>query len=43
MSAISGLMKEHQLILKYADLMERYAKLNLQNPIFPIYSIRPDS
>lgn len=36
MSAISGLMKEHQLILKYVDLMDRYAKLNLQNPILHI-------
>jgi hemerythrin-like domain-containing protein len=32
MSATAGLMKEHQLILKYVDLMERCAKLNGQNP-----------
>lgn len=30
MSATAGLMKEHQLILKYVDLMERCARLNLQ-------------
>ena len=32
MSATAGLMQEHQLILKYIDLMERCAKLNLQKP-----------
>lgn len=32
MSATAGLMKEHQLILKYVDLMERCAILNLHNP-----------
>ena len=31
MSATAGLMQEHQLILKYIDLMERCARLNLQN------------
>jgi hemerythrin-like domain-containing protein len=31
-SATAGLMQEHQLILKYADLMERCTKLNLQKP-----------
>lgn len=32
MSATTDLMQEHQLILKYVDLMERYAHLNLQKP-----------
>lgn len=32
MSATAGLMQEHQLILKYVDLIERCASLNLQNP-----------
>jgi hemerythrin-like domain-containing protein len=32
MSATAGLIQEHQLILKYVDLMERCASLNLQNP-----------
>jgi hemerythrin-like domain-containing protein len=31
-SATAGLMQEHQLILKYIDLMERCTKLNLQKP-----------
>jgi hemerythrin-like domain-containing protein len=31
MLATENLMKEHQLILKYVDLMERYAELSLKN------------
>ena len=31
MLATENLMKEHQLILKYVDLMERYAELGLKN------------
>jgi hemerythrin-like domain-containing protein len=29
-------MKEHQLILKYVDLMQRYAKFNAQKPDSPL-------
>jgi hemerythrin-like domain-containing protein len=32
MLATENLTKEHQLILKYVDLMERYAKTSLKNP-----------
>lgn len=32
MLVTENLMKEHQLILKYADLMERYAEFSLKNP-----------
>jgi len=32
MLATEALMKEHQLILKYVDLMERYAEISLKNP-----------
>jgi hemerythrin-like domain-containing protein len=32
MTATTDLMHEHQLILKYVDLMERYANLNEQKP-----------
>jgi len=31
MLATENLMKEHQLILKYIDLMERYADLGLKD------------
>src|SRR5450631_1104929 len=31
MLATENLMKEHQLILKYIDLMERYAELGLKD------------
>ena len=31
MLATENLMKEHQLILKYIDLMERYAQLSIKN------------
>jgi hemerythrin-like domain-containing protein len=32
MLATENLMKEHQLILKYVDLMERYAEFSLKHP-----------
>ena len=36
MLATEDLMKEHQLILKYIDLMERYAEFDLKDLIAPI-------
>ncbi|TAK63314.1 hemerythrin domain-containing protein [Methylobacter sp.] len=36
MLATENLMKEHQLILKYVDLMERYAKFSLKHPDTPV-------
>jgi len=36
MLATENLMKEHQLILRYVDLMERYAAVSLKNPHAPI-------
>ncbi len=35
MLATENLMKEHQLILKYVDLMERYAAFSLKHPDTP--------
>jgi len=37
MLATEDLMKEHQLILKYIDLMERYAEFDLKDLIAPIF------
>ena len=36
MLATENLMKEHQLILKYVDLMERYAGFSLKQPDTPL-------
>ncbi len=36
MPVTEDLMKEHQLILKYVDLMERYAEYSLKHPGTPI-------
>lgn len=36
MLATENLMKEHQLILKYVDLMERYAEFSLKHPDKPV-------
>jgi hemerythrin-like domain-containing protein len=36
MSVTKELMKEHQLILKYVDLMQRYAKFSAQWPDSPL-------
>ncbi len=36
MQATENLMKEHQLILKYVDLMARYAEFSLKRPETPI-------
>jgi hemerythrin-like domain-containing protein len=36
MLATENLMKEHQLILKYVDLMERYAAFSLKHPNTPV-------
>ena len=36
MLVTENLMKEHQLILKYVDLMERYAEFSLKHPDTPV-------
>jgi len=36
MLATENLMKEHQLILQYVDLMERYAAFSLKHPDTPV-------
>jgi hemerythrin-like domain-containing protein len=36
MLATENLMKEHQLILKYVDLMERYVEFSLKRPDTPV-------
>lgn len=36
MLATENLMKEHQLILKYVDLMERYVEFSLKHPDTPV-------
>lgn len=36
MLATESLMKEHRLILKYIDLMERYSELSLKHPESPV-------
>lgn len=36
MLATENLIKEHQLILKYVDLLERYAEFSLKHPYAPV-------
>lgn len=40
MLVTENLMKEHQLILKYVDLMERYAEFGLKNFNTPILFVK---
>jgi hemerythrin-like domain-containing protein len=42
MLVTEDLMKEHQLILKYVDLMERYAEFDLKNLSTPLLFEKAD-